>query len=145
ARDPGDLMNSGKYLFLSQPPDTLNNWCDADHSSWLNSVSNPNAPVLISRYTAASSCSSAWTGEIIAAAVDGSKTVWRFAHNHNRGACYYAQAFAQISNDGNWAVFSSSWDGALGADTSFGCTTRIDTFIVDLSGGANNSSPNSVV
>ena len=61
-RDPGDLMNSGKFLFLSQPPDTLNNWCDADHSSWLNSVGNPNAPILISRYTAASSCSFAWTG-----------------------------------------------------------------------------------
>jgi hypothetical protein len=139
-RDPNDLMNSGKYLFSSQPPDTLNNWCDADHSSWLNSVNNPNAPVLISRYTAASSCSFAWTGEIIAAAVDGSNTVWRFAHNHNQGSsCYYAQSFAQISNDGTWALFSSSWDGTLGSDTSFGCSTRIDTFIVELSSGANSS------
>jgi len=121
-RDPDNLMNSPEYRFVAQPPDTLNGWCDADHSSWLNSVNNPNAPILISRYTIGSSCQFAFTGEIDAAAVDGSNTVWRFAHNHNGGfACYYAQSFAQISNDGRWALFSSYWDGALGADASFGC------------------------
>jgi bacillopeptidase F len=46
--------------------------------------------------------------------------------------CYYAQGFAQISNDGKWALFSSYWDGQLGADTAFGCSSRIDTFIVAL-------------
>src|SRR5262249_14923727 len=67
-------------------------------------------------------------------AVDGSNKVWRFAHNHKGGtSCYYADAFAQISNDGKRALFSSYWDGALGPDTSFGCATRIDTFIVELS------------
>jgi hypothetical protein len=80
----------------------------------------------------APNCSSfAWTGEIVAAAVDGSNTVWRFAHNHT-GGCYYGEGFAQISNDGNWALFSSYWDGSLGPDVSFGCQTRIDTFIVNL-------------
>src|SRR5215510_2880585 len=79
----------------------------------------------------------AWTGEIYAAAVDGSNTVWRFAHNHD-GGCYYGTGFAQISNDGNWALFSSYWDRTLGPDTSFGCQTRIDTFIVELSGGGIN-------
>ena len=139
-RDPNNLMNSSEYLFVAQPPDTRNAWCDADHSSWLNSVNNPNAPILISRYTIGSSCRFAFTGEIDAAAVDGSNTVWRFAHNHNGGsACYYAQSFAQISNDGHWALFSSYWDGALGADTSFGCATRIDTFIVELSHGITTS------
>ena len=135
-RDPNNLMNSSEYLFVEQPPDTLNGWCDADHNSWLNSMTNPNAPILVSRYTIGSPCRYAWTGEIDAAAVDGSNTVWRFAHNHNGGAvCYYADAFAQISNDGKWALFSSYWDGGLGPDTSFGCTTRIDTFIVELSPG----------
>jgi hypothetical protein len=57
--------------------------------------------------------------------------VWRFAHNHN-GGCYYGEGFAQISNDGNWALFSSYWDGTLGPDTAFGCQTRIDTFIIGL-------------
>jgi hypothetical protein len=97
-------------------------------------MTNPNAPILSSRYMAnAPNCSFTWTGEIVAAAVDGSNTVWRFAHNHN-GGCYYGEGFAQISNDGNWALFSSYWDGQLGADTgnTFGCTTRIDTFIVEL-------------
>ncbi|HYR43497.1 MAG TPA: hypothetical protein VER98_10770 [Terriglobia bacterium] len=142
-RDPDNLMNSLKYQFIGQPPDTLNRWCDADHSSWANSMTNPDAPVLISRYTIVTPCRYTWTGEIDAAAVDGSNTVWRFAHNHNGGnLCYYAQSFAQISNDGHWALLSSYWDGTLGPDAWFGCSTRMDTFIVDLfSASAGSSSP----
>jgi hypothetical protein len=132
-RDPDNLMNSLEYGFIEQPPNTLNRWCDGDHNSWLNSMTNPNAPILISRYTMVTPCQYAWSGEIDAAAVDGSNTVWRFAHNHNGGnVCYFAEAFAQISNDGRWALFSSYSDGTLGSDTSFGCSTRIDTFVVDL-------------
>ena len=139
-RNPETLMSSSSYLFVGQPPTTLNQWCDADHNSWLNSMSNPNAPILISRYTIVTPCQYAWTGEIDAAAVDGSNIVWRFAHNHNGGnVCYYAESFAQISNDGRWALFSSYWDGALGSDTSFGCSTRIDTFIVDLFSAGSSS------
>jgi hypothetical protein len=139
-RDPNNLMNSTSYQFVYQPPNTLNGWCDAEHNSWFNSLSNSSAPVLVSRYGGGNGCPYAWTGEIDAAAVDGSNTVWRFAHNHNGASvCYYAQSFAQISNDGHWAVFSSYWDGTLGPDTAFGCTTRIDTFIIDLSGATGNA------
>jgi len=134
-RNPDNLMNSADYLFVDQPPNTLNQWCDDDHNSWLNSLTNPNAPILSSRYTIVGSCQFAWAGEIDAVAVDGSNTVWRFAHNHTGVNCYYGEGFAQISNDGNWALFSSPWDGTLGPDTSFGCTTRIDTFIVQLANG----------
>jgi len=140
-RNPDNLMNSGNYLFIEKPPDTLNQWCDVDHSSWLNSLSNPNAPVLVSRYTVVQPCSFAWSGEIIAAAVDGSNTVWRFAHNHSTGSCYYGEGFAQISNDGKWALFSSYWDGQLGPDNSFGCGTRIDTFIVRLVSPSSPTAP----
>jgi hypothetical protein len=140
-RNPGNLMNSADYLFIDQPPNTLNQWCDDDHNSWLNSLTNPNAPILSSRYTIVGSCQFAWAGEIDAAAVDGSNTVWRFAHNHTGVNCYYGEGFAQISNDGNWALFSSPWDGTLGPDTSFGCTTRIDTFIVQLANGPASAPP----
>ncbi len=136
-RNPDDAMNSGEYRFIAQPSSPWNGWCDADHNSWLNSVTNPNAPILISRYGGSSCYQYAWAGEIDAAAVDGSNTVWRFAHTHNSGnSCYYGQAFAQISNDGRWALFSSPWDGTLGSDTAFGCSNRIDTFIVDLTGSS---------
>jgi hypothetical protein len=133
-RNPDNAMNSAEYRFIDQPSSPWNGWCDSDHSSWLNSVTNPNAPILISRYGGSSSCYEyAWTGEIDAAAVDGSNTVWRFAHIHNSGSsCYYGEGFAQISNDGMWALFSSPWGGTLGSDTAFGCSNRIDTFIVDL-------------
>src|SRR5262245_8132149 len=142
-RNPDNAMNAAEYQFFYQPPNTSNGWCDADHNSWLNSLGNPNAPILISRYGGGSSCSQqAWTGEINAAATDGSNTVWRFAHNHNAGfSCYYGQAFAQISNDGKWALFSSYWDGKLGADTAFGCGARIDTFIVRLVAASPPTAP----
>ena len=133
-RDPDDLMNASKYLFIEQPTDTAD-WCTGEHPSWHNSGNNPNAPLLISRF-APTSCTGAWTGEIILAAVDGSNTVWRVAHNHATDGlnCFYGQGFAQISSDGKWALFSSTWDRTLGPDTAWGCTTRIDTFLVDLTG-----------
>src|SRR5262249_40210438 len=119
-------------------------FCDSEHPSWLNSITNPNAPLVVSRFTVFSPCQFAWSGEIDAAAVDGSNTVWRFAHNHSTGSCYYGQGFAQVSNDGRWALFSSYWDGQLGADSAFGCQTRIDTFIVELSVGSSTQPPSSL-
>jgi hypothetical protein len=140
-RDPDNLMNSSNYAFVGQPPNTLNQWCDSEHTSWLNSMTNPGAPIFQSRYSVTSPCQFAWSGEITAAAVDGSNTVWRFAHNHTTATCYYGEGFPQVSNDGKWLLFSSYWDGGLGADTAFGCTTRIDTFIVDLTGQTVQAPP----
>ncbi|HEV3215230.1 MAG TPA: LamG-like jellyroll fold domain-containing protein [Vicinamibacterales bacterium] len=133
-RDPNDLMNSSKYVFIAQPPTTVN-WYDGEHSSWHNAASNPNAPVLFSRYGDTSPSWLPWLLEIVLAATDGSNTVWRVAHSHGDPAgCYYAEGFAQISNDGNWALFSSYWGGTLGSESGgFGCGSRIDTFIVKLS------------
>ena len=142
-RDPNNLMNATQYSFIMQPPSTVG-WYDGEHSSWFNSSTNPQAPVLFSRYNITTPPGPlTWYGEIIAAATDGSNTVWRFAHNHNGGINlgFYACSFAQISNDGRWAIFSSPWDGTLGTSGGdFGIGTRIDTFIVDL-GSSQSSAP----
>ena len=132
-RDPNNLMNATQYSFIMQPPSIVG-WYDAEHSSWFNASTNPNAPILFSRYnTGTPPNPMVWYGEIVMAATDGSNTVWRFAHNHNGSGSFYGEAFAQISNDGRWALFSSYWDGTLGASTGdFGLSTRIDTFIVEL-------------
>jgi hypothetical protein len=132
-RNPDDLMNVGQYTFIMQPYST-SGWHDAEHSSWFNASTNPNAPILFSRYdTTSPPAKLPWTGEIILAATDGSNTVWRFAHNHNGGGSFYGQAFAQISNDGRWALFSSYWEGQLGkSNGDFSLPTRLDTFIVEL-------------
>ena len=142
-RDPNRLMDTTQYTFIMQPPSTVG-WYDGEHSSWLNSSTNAQAPVLFSRYNiTAPPGPLTWYGEIIAAATDGSNTVWRFAHNHNGGLVGFAgQAFAQISNDGRWALFSSYWDGTLGAAAGdFGFSKRIDTFIVDLVTSASPPPP----
>ena len=134
-RDPNDLMNATQYSFIMQPPSTMG-WYDGEHSSWFNATTNPNAPILFSRYNISPPPTALpWIGEIILAATDGSNTVWRFAHNHNGGIDlgFYACSFAQISNDGRWALFSSYWDGTLGGSNGdFGLSTRIDAFIVEL-------------
>ena len=134
-RDPNALMNSSKYVFIYQPPSTIG-FYDSDHLSWFNASTNAQAPVLSSRYNVNPPPGPlTWYGEIVVAATDGSNTVWRFAHNHNGGVnlSFFACSFAQISNDGRWAVFSSYWDGTLGTSGGdFGVGTRIDTFIVDL-------------
>jgi hypothetical protein len=126
-------MNAAQYTFIMQPYAT-SGWYDGEHSSWFNASTNPNAPILFSRYDVSAPPSRLpWLGEIILAATDGSNTVWRFAHNHNDGNTFYGQAFAQISNDGRWALFSSNWDGTLGGSNGdFGLSTRIDTFVVEL-------------
>lgn len=132
-RDPGDLMNAAKYTFIMQPYSTTG-WYDAEHSSWFNASTNPNAPILFSRYDITPPPTTLpWMAEILLAATDGSNTVWRFAHNHNGGNTFYGQAFAQISNDGRWVLFSSYWGGTLGSSGGdFGLSTRLDTFIVEL-------------
>ena len=133
-RDPDNLMDSSKHRFLMQPPASVG-WHDAEHSSWFNSSTNPNAPILFSRYNVSSPpFPLPWYGEIVMVATDGSNTVWRFAHNHNGGNSFYGQSFAQISNDGRWALFSSYWDGTLGASNNrdSGLSTRIDTFVLEL-------------
>ena len=135
-RDPSNLMDATQYTFIMQPPSTATGWHDGEHSSWFNASTNPEAPVLFSRYNISTPPSPVpWYGEIIVAATDGSNTVWRFAHNHNGGlvGSYTGQSFAQISNDGRWALFSSPWDGTLGPSSGdFDYPTRLDTFIVEL-------------
>ena len=135
-RNPSNLMDATQFRFIMQPTSSAaTGWYDGEHSSSFNSSTNPNAPVLFSRYNISRPPSPRlWYGEIIAAATDGSNKVWRFAHNHNGGLVnWVGQSFAQISNDGRWAVFSSPWDGTLGAAAGdFGYPTRIDTFIVEL-------------
>src|SRR6185369_1087169 len=49
-RNPDNLMNSAEYRFIDQPQGAANGWCDSDHTSWLNSATNANAPILSSRF-----------------------------------------------------------------------------------------------
>jgi hypothetical protein len=134
-RDPDAVNDASKYLFVSQPP-IAGDWSNDGHYSWHNSMSNPKAPIIGSHYSAGTN-GYVWSGEIVGIAVDGSNTVYRFAHSHQNdgvtgGFCFPAEAFAQVSNDGRWALFSSPWGGKLGAGNDVGCGARLDTFIVEL-------------
>jgi hypothetical protein len=134
-RNADATMDSTQYHFIGQPSSPYNGWCDAEHTSWSNSLNNANAPVFQSRYI--SGCNYTWSSEIIALATDNSNTVYRFAHNYNGcPGSYYSQAFAQVSNDGMFVLFSSWWGGNLGGGSGFDCSSgRIDTFILKLVSG----------
>lgn len=131
-RNADATMDTNQYRFVGQPPAPYNGWCDAEHSSWNNTALNTNAPIFQSRYNInCPNASYAWTNELLGIAVDGSNTVWRFGHNYS-SSCYDAQAFAQISNDGRFLLFSSIWGNTLGSGGGFACSYRIDTFMVRL-------------
>jgi hypothetical protein len=137
-----DNTTSASYQFKGQPSAPFNGWCDAEHTSWVNSMTNANAPIIQSRYI--SGCNYTWSDEIIGISTDNSNTVYRFAHNYNGcPGSYYSQAFAQVSNDGMFVLFSSWWGGQLGGGSGFDCSSgRIDTFILKLvSGDAPPATP----
>lgn len=136
-RNPSAPDNTADHVHIMEPP-TVDGFTDDDHNSWFNSSLGTEEPLLSSRYNITTPATKpAWYGEIILAETTGSNVVRRFAHNHNGGnLAYYASSFAQISNDGKWAAFSSYWDGTLGTISGSlgfeGVSTRIDTFIVEL-------------
>ena len=72
----------------------------------------------------------------------GANTVWRFAHHrstitaHPTQDDYYANGWANISQDGNWAMFQSNWEETLGTRTG-SSYFRDDVFIVKLTQSAH--------
>jgi hypothetical protein len=141
-RDPDDLSNQSKYVFVGQPPASFGHYMTAtgEHVSWHNAGLNPIAPPVSMRYGPPASPPLWVEGEIYATAIDGSGTVYRFCKHRGlpaSGAVEDAWAWvvcAQVSNDGRWVLFASSWDGMLGASASkdFGVSARLDAFILDL-------------
>ena len=144
---------------LISPPLSPQQPCIADHTSWNNAVADRRVPVLSSLYRyAASDCPPpppwrAWDDELVAIRTDlssGSR-VWRFAHHRSNvsrddgqlGTYFWYQPHANISPNGQWALFTSNWEKTLGLATNSepDGIYRTDVFVVRLLSGTFTDAP----
>jgi hypothetical protein len=105
------------------------------HFSWVNGYLNDNAPVCgsVYSYDGDPEIIRAWDDEIVCLETDGiASTVWRFAHHraYMRGKYFNTQPLGNVSPDGKFFMFTSTWNGQLGVEKNG--IPRSDVFIVRL-------------
>jgi hypothetical protein len=111
---------------LIKPLLTPAQWVVDTHPSWNNVQPDDAQPVCMEVYRPDNLVQRAWDGEIICMRTDGAaSTVWRFAHHRSRVASFWDQPRANVSQDGRFVLFTSNWEGRVGAG-------RQDAFIVQL-------------
>jgi hypothetical protein len=77
-----------------------------------------------------------YDGEVVCIETDGiASTVWRFAHHRDIWAgkqFYWTLPYGNLSLDGRWFAFTSSWDEQLGTFWGESNAPRTDVFILKL-------------
>jgi hypothetical protein len=129
-RPLGDIEDISQLVF-PVPFD----WEQEQLFTWNDANERDNTPVCGSthNYEGDSSIDEPWAAEIFCIETDGlASTVWRFAHNRALYVEPYfqTQPLGNVSRDGRFFMFTSTWDGLLG-DASDG-TPLSDVFIVHL-------------
>ena len=118
----------------------------ADHPSWHNAQPDRLVPFIDAnyRYGANTTVWRAWDEEIIAVQTGAGSggTVWRFAHHRSAVAddldpsriSFWYTPRANVSPDGQWALFTSNWEKTLGTDPGgeAGGAHRQDVFLIEL-------------
>lgn len=127
------LSSIGQITQLALPVEF--NWEEVQHFSWNNVNVHDNTPVCGSTYTydGDPSVDEPFTGEIFCAETDGlADTVWRFAHNRALwwAPFYQTQPLGNVSRNGRFYLFTSTWDGQLGTEADGAPLS--DVFIVKL-------------
>jgi hypothetical protein len=103
--------------------------------AWTNGLFNDNVPVCGATYSATGDpeVKQPYDGEVFCIEADGvASTVWRFAHNRAvwDPEYFWSQPAGNISLDGRFFSFTSSWDGQVGNDGDG--DPRTDVWIVQL-------------
>jgi hypothetical protein len=139
-RDLIKTMISPKETYLS------------DHTTWNNARADRLTPVIsgLYRFGTTTVAWRPWDDEIIGIQTDApagtDPTVWRFAHHRTdvsydgdptRTAFWY-QPHANVSQDGQWILFTSNWQKTLGIDVAgeAGTGARQDVFMLALQAAA---------
>jgi len=117
------------------------------HPSWHNAQPDRLVPFLAANYRYGLSAPAwrAWDEEIFAVQTEGAgsgATIWRFAHHRSAVAddldpsrtSFWYTPRANISPDGQWALFTSNWEKTLGTDPrgEVGGMYRQDVFLLSL-------------
>jgi hypothetical protein len=127
----------------------------ADHPSWHNAQPDRLVPFIDAnyRYGANTTVWRAWDEEIIAVQTGAGSggTVWRFAHHRSAVAddldpsriSFWYTPRANVSPDGQWALFTSNWEKTLGTDPGGdpGGSHRQDVFLIELKQSAGAPQP----
>jgi hypothetical protein len=102
---------------------------------WTNGVLKGSVPVCGTTYSPVGNpdVRQPFDGEVVCIETDGvAQTIWRFAHNRTvwDPEYFWTQPFGNISSDGRFFSFTSSWDGQVG---TFGeGDPRTDVWMVSL-------------
>jgi hypothetical protein len=129
------LSNISQTTQLYYPLPNPANWGQDQHFSWANVDENDSVPVCLSTYSydGDTTIDQPFAGEIVCVETDGlASTLWRFAHNRAVWKSPYEQTqpLGDVSRDGKFFLFTSSWDGQLGSASDG--TPLSDVFIVKL-------------
>lgn len=143
AAGSGDEMNTLKWPLGNLPGATSllsplplpHYWGMERHFSWRNGQVNDNVPVCGTTYSydGDPNVTQPYDGEVVCTEADGlGSTIWRFAHNRAvwNPTYFYTDTFGNLSLDGNFLMFSSTWDGQTGVSPTGG--PRSDVWIVKL-------------
>lgn len=129
------LGNLTQVTQLVHPLPLPHLWGMEKRFSWSNGNLNDNAPVCgtTNSYDGDTSVTQAYDGEIFCIETDESRsTVWRFAHHRAlwNSAFFFTAPIPNISLDGRFLLFTSSWDNQVGTTKSG--APRTDVWIVKL-------------
>jgi hypothetical protein len=110
-------------------------WGMEIHFTWSGGHLNNNVPVCGSTYSpdGQNEVKQPYDGEIFCIETDlNASTIWRFAHHRAiwDPEYYWSEPFGNVSLDGQFFMFSSSWDGQVG--TNKNGDPRSDVWIVKL-------------
>jgi hypothetical protein len=110
-------------------------WGMEKHFTWSGGHLNNNVPVCGSTYSPVGNdeVKQPYDGEIFCIETDlKASTIWRFAHHRAiwDPKYYWSEPFGNVSLDGRFFMFSSSWDGQVG--TNKDGDPRSDVWIVKL-------------
>lgn len=127
----GDLAGVGSITATPLP----HYWGNIRHFAWRTGMLDDNAPVCGNTYSYDGDIrvTQPYDGEIFCLETDGlGSTIWRFGHNRAvwNPTYFYTDPFGNISLDGNFLLFASTWDGQLGTTATGG--PRSDIWIVKL-------------
>lgn len=129
------LGNLAQFHQLVHPLPLPHLWEMEKRFTWSNGRSNDNAPVCGTTYSydGDQSVTQPYDGEIFCIETDGLRsTLWRFGHNRAvwNASFFYTAPLVNISPDGRFLLFSSSWDNLVGTTDSG--APRTDVWIMKL-------------
>jgi hypothetical protein len=129
------LSDLTKITQLVNPLPLPHLWGMDIHFTWSGGHLDNNVPVCGSAYSpdGHNEVKQPYDGEIFCIETDlDASTIWRFAHHRAvwDPEYYWSEPFGNVSLDGRFFMFSSSWDGQVGANKNG--DPRTDVWIVKL-------------